>query len=228
MKVRALLAVSVVGLAVTAAGTAAGGATNECRGIPVCIHVPGPWVAVPARGEATYLLACPRRRGVVAGLDARASSNVVHVSFEGRVGSPVSPGVTTTRYAFFRALSSRGTGMFQPFLGCVPTSGGSPRSTTSARSTTPGAPVERYARNVRLLPGARVSARQVCGRNEQLVGGWDAVAFRTKAAPPAALARLVHATRRMRGGRIVVSVTTSDALPSGVHAEVQVGAVCAR
>lgn len=225
---RALLAVMVVGLAVSAAFPAAGGATNECKGIAVCISVPGPWVAVPLRGEATYLLDCPRRRGVVAGLDARASSRVVHVSFEGRVGSPVSPGVTTTRYAFFRALSSRSASTFQPLLGCVPAAGGSPRSTTSARATAPGVPVERYAKNVRLLPGGRLTAVQGCSRGERLVGGWDAVAFRTKAAPPAALARLVRVTHSVRGTRVVVHATAGDALPTGVRAEIQVGAVCAR
>lgn len=228
MTTRALLAALVASLAVTAAFPAAGGASNECKGLPVCISVPGPWVAVPARGEATYLLDCPRRRGVVAGLDAQASSRAVHVSFEGRLGSPVSPGTTTTRYAFFRALSSRGAGTFQPLLGCVPAAGGSPRSTTSARATAPGVPVERYAKNVRLLPGGRLTAVQGCSRGERLVGGWDAVAFRTKAAPPAALARLVHVTRSIRGTRVVVHATAGDALPTGLRAEVQVGAVCTR
>ena len=54
---------AVVG-AVLAVGSA-NAATGECAGIPTCIDVPGPWVAVPAQGEAKFLLDCPQRRGVV-------------------------------------------------------------------------------------------------------------------------------------------------------------------
>ena len=42
--------------------TNASAATVECAGIPTCIDVPGPWVAVPASGEAKFLLDCPQRR----------------------------------------------------------------------------------------------------------------------------------------------------------------------
>jgi hypothetical protein len=65
------LGIAVAAAALLASG--AGAATQECAGIPTCIDVPGPWVAVPAHGQASFLLDCPQRRGVVGGVDALAS-----------------------------------------------------------------------------------------------------------------------------------------------------------
>ena len=83
-------------------------AGNECNGVPECISVPGPWVVVPAHGEASFLLECPGRGGIVAGIDALVTSQDVRVTCDGQIASPVAPGRTTTRYAFFRAVSSSG------------------------------------------------------------------------------------------------------------------------
>jgi len=91
--VKPLAIAFVAALAVAAAQAPTGGATNECRGITACIRVPGPWVVVPPRGTAQYLLTCPQGRSVVAGLDAQATSRAVRVSFDGRLGAPVAPGV---------------------------------------------------------------------------------------------------------------------------------------
>ena len=49
-----------------------------------------------------YQLTCPRGH-VVGGLDARLSVRGIDVSFLGRLGSPVNPGITTTRSAVFAA-----------------------------------------------------------------------------------------------------------------------------
>src|ERR671938_748714 len=115
------LAALVVSLAVSAALAPAGGATNECHGIQACIRVVGPWVVVPPQGRTAYLLACPAGRGVVGGLDAQVTSRDVRVEFVARLGAPVQPGVTTTRYALFRAVSlSSKRQLFQPLLGCIP------------------------------------------------------------------------------------------------------------
>ena len=59
-------------LCAVAATAAPAGAADECRGLQVCISVPGPWVVVPEqsgfdRTPALYLLACPGGRGVVGG-----------------------------------------------------------------------------------------------------------------------------------------------------------------
>src|SRR4029079_12237388 len=45
---------------VCAVVTAPAGATNECRGLQVCVPVTGPWV-LAAPGEAQFELACPKR-----------------------------------------------------------------------------------------------------------------------------------------------------------------------
>ena len=141
-------------------------ATNECHGIPSCIRVPGPWVVVPAHGTATYLLTCPNGRSVVGGLDAQATSRDVRVSFDGRLGAPVQPGQTTTRYAFFRAVSVSGrTQAFQPLLGCIPTQGGGGRSTVSARVVPVGQPLEFRSRIVVVGPGDVKFARVACLRD---------------------------------------------------------------
>ena len=46
----ALLLFVLVGAALAAGASAA---TSECAGVPTCIDVPGPWVAVPAHGVAS-------------------------------------------------------------------------------------------------------------------------------------------------------------------------------
>jgi hypothetical protein len=218
----------VAALAVVAATAGAAGATNECRGIKQCIRVPGPWVVVPARSHAEYLLTCPKGQSVVGGLDAQATSRAVHVSFDGRLGAPVQPGQTTTRYAFFRAVStSRRTEAFQPLLGCIPTQGGGGRSTVSARVVPVGQPLEFRSRVVVVGPGDVKFARVGCRRTEKLVGAWHAVAFRTKEPPGLAHAGLVRAGHHVVGKRVVVTASSTDALSRDAHAIVQGGAECA-
>jgi hypothetical protein len=223
--------VVLVGVAAVAAAFASpGGAANECRGIPVCISVPGPWVVVPAKGEATYLLECPRRRGVVGGVDALATSRDVRVGFDARIGSPVSPGTTTGRDAFFRGVSARHRrGAFQPYLGCIPTGGGGGRSTTSARVavTPPGLPFERRATTVKLGGATVKTVVQGCAKGERLVGSWHALAFRTLTAPNLIWTDYVRIKRTVRAGRVVAQIVSSEGIPTVMRAEVQVGAVCA-
>lgn len=212
-------------LAVAAATAAGAGATNECHGIQRCIPVAGPWVVVQAHSTAEYLLTCPQ--GVVGGLDAQVTSRTVHVSFDGRLGAPVAPGTTTTRYAFFRAVSSSAaTQAFQPRLGCVPTQGGGGRSTVSARVSPPGPSLEYRARIVVIGPSQVKFARVGCEPNETLVGAWHAIAFRTKKPPSLQHVSLVQATHRISGKRVVATATSTDALSVDVHAIVQVGAEC--
>jgi hypothetical protein len=226
--VRAALLAVVASLAVAAAFAPVGSATNECHGIPSCIRVPGPWVIVPARGTAEYLLTCPAGRSVVGGLDAQATSRDVRVSFDGRLGAPVQPGQTTTRYAFFRAVSVSGKKQaFQPLLGCIPTQGGGGRSTVSARVVPVGRPLEYRSRIVVVGPGDVKFGRVACQKTETLVGAWHAVAFRTKQPPNLANVGLVRAHRAIVGKKVVVTASSTDALSPDAHAIVQVGAECA-
>jgi hypothetical protein len=225
---KAALLCVVVALATTAAFAPAAGATNECRGITACIRVPGPWVLVPAHGSAQYLLACPGGRSIVGGLDAQATSRAVRVGFEGRLGAPVQPGVTTTRYALFRAVSTSGRAQtFQPLLGCIPTQGGGGRSTVSARVTPVGPSLELRSRIVIIGPGQVRFAKVACKPDEKLVGSWHSLAFRVKTPPSIGSGTLVHVSRTVVGKQVVVTATATDGLSIDVHAVVQVGAECA-
>jgi hypothetical protein len=223
----ALVAV-VAALAAAAALAPAGGATNECHGIQTCIRVAGPWVVVPPGAKAQYLLSCPGGRSVVAGLDAQVTSRDVRVEFVARIGAPVQPGVTTTRYALFRAVSlSKRTQVFQPRLGCVPVAGGGGRSTVSAKVTPPGQSPEYRSRITVLSPGSAGFVSVSCQGRERLVDSWHALAFRTKLPPPLSNAARVEASAVVIGKKVVLSATASDGLSIDAHAIVQVGAECA-
>ena len=73
------------------AGAGEARATNECRGLMVCVPVAGPWVIVPATRHVQYQVACPRSY-IIGGLDAELSHRAIDVTFPGRLGSPVNPG----------------------------------------------------------------------------------------------------------------------------------------
>ncbi|HEX7626828.1 MAG TPA: hypothetical protein VF379_07200 [Gaiellaceae bacterium] len=225
---RAFLVCVVAALSAAAAFAPASGATNECHGIQSCIRVPGPWVVVPARGTAEYLLTCPGGRSVVGGLDAQVTSRDVRIDFVGRLGAPVQPGVTTTRYALFRAVStSKRAQLFQPLLGCVPLQGGGGRSTVSARVSPPGQSLELRSRIVVIGPGTVRFGHVACKSSEQLVGAWHAIAFRTQAPPAVTNAIFVKARHVIVGKKVVATASAADALSIDVHAVVQVGAECA-
>ncbi len=228
MRLTGLVAALVAAAAIAAVYAPAGGATGECRGITACIRVPGPWVVVPPRGHVDYLLTCPGGRSIVGGLDAQATSRSVRVSFDGRLGAPVRPGVTTTRYALFHALSTvRRTQAFQPLIGCIPTQGGGGRSTVSARVTPAGPALELRSRIVVIGPGEARFAKVECQAGETLVGSWHAIAFRTTQPPNLADAARVRASSVVVGKKVVVTAAASDGLSIDVHAIVQVGAECA-
>ncbi|HEY2218609.1 MAG TPA: hypothetical protein VGH35_04675 [Gaiellaceae bacterium] len=216
-----------LGLAVIAAALLASGAnaaTVECAGIPTCIDVPGPWVAVPAQGEAKFLLDCPQRRGVVGGVDALASSRDIHVTFEGLLGGPVAPGRTTTRYAFFRAVSGHHReGLFEPRIGCIPSSAGGPQ--TTAYTISPAGPAtDLAAATMRVAPGTVRHATIGCANSERLIESWDATAFADPVPP--VFADAVEVVRTVHKGQVAIRITASEALPR--TAFVQVGVRCAK
>ena len=104
---RLLLGAALLAATAAVADVAPAGATNECRGLQVCVRVAGPWVVVPAssaspRPRVDFQLSCPRGF-VIGGLDAELTDRAIDVEFGGRLGSPVNPGVTTSRSALFRA-----------------------------------------------------------------------------------------------------------------------------
>jgi hypothetical protein len=225
--------VLAVALAAVAACAAPAGATNECRGLQVCVKVRGPWVVVPpelgtTRAGAQFQLSCPR--GFIAGgLDAELSDRAIDLDFFGLLGSPVGPGTTTSRSILFRAVytgSSPRTPTFRPHLGCLPTGGGGtgPVPYRRLQAFPPGQPTIRRVRTVRLRAGS-VRATAACAAGERLISGWHAVGFYTAAAPSAELVRSVSAVRSTRGNRVEVRAHAGVGV-NGVRAIVQVGAVC--
>jgi hypothetical protein len=209
-------------------------ATNECRGLLVCVRVAGPWVVVSSgvatpRARVDFQLSCPRGFAV-GGLDAELSDRAIDVGFMGKLGSPVGPGVTTERSALFGATyagASARPPTFRPHLGCIPASGGGGGPVPYRRVTAvfpPGEAVVRRVRSVSLRPGT-VRAIAACGKGERLISGWHAVGFYTASPPNQALVGSVQASRTFRSGRVQVSVRSGSAV-AGVRAIVQVGAVC--
>ena len=200
----------------------------------MCITVNGPWVAVPARGEATFLLECPKRQGTVGGVDVLASSTDVRVTWD--AGVPSAPirggGNTTGPYLLFHAVSATGKpGLMQPWIGCLPNPPTNPRSTTSARVvaiTKPGKPVDLWQTSVPLHAGRQTASRACGGKGERLLSGWQATAFKVDSAPSTALAAHVHAAVVVGDVRVAASIATSAGIPAGDEPEVQVGAVCAK
>ncbi len=214
-------------------GVAPAGATNECRGLMVCVPVAGPWVVVPTGGgvprpRVEYQLSCPK--GFIAGgLDAELSDRAIDLGFLGAVGAPVNPGITTSRDVVFVASyvgAAARAPSFRPHLGCMPTSGGGGRIPTAAAVVAPGKPTIRRVRNVTLRSGGVQRVVQGCVAGERLVSAAHAVGFYTATPPGEALISNVSAVQSVRGGRVVVTVRSGTAL-LGVRAVVQAEAVCA-
>jgi len=234
--VRRLLVLLAAAVPALAAGVpSAGAATNECRGLQVCVPVAGPWVVVPAsralpRPTVRFQLSCPQGH-VVGGLDAELTDRAIDVGFAARLGSPVNPGISTERAALFSAsyVGSRAVvASFRPHVGCIPAAGGGGRIPTALAAVfPPGEPTVRRVVTVRVQAGEIRSVVRRCGRRERLVDGWHALAFRSGTPPTAAQVGALRATLSLRASRVVASARGGFAL-AAIRGVVQVGAVCAR
>jgi hypothetical protein len=203
-------------------------ATNECRGLQVCVPVAGPWVSVgPKAVPVQFQLSCPRNF-IVGGVDAELSVREIDIAFLGLNGSPVSPGTTTSKDAVFVGTYV-GVGdpapTFRPHIGCVPANGAGGAIPTAYHAFAPGKPTIRRVREVHLVSGAR-RLLLGCAPNERLVGGWHAVGYFTEAPPTASLVHSVEASRTVGSARVAVAVRAGTAV-SRARTIVQVGAVCA-
>jgi hypothetical protein len=234
------VAVVVAVVASFAVGATVARAGDECRGLDVCISVPGPWVIAPTAAGATYWeMRCPRRNYIVAGLDARVTERTLGIEFLGGLGSPVNPGITTTNTVVFVATPARRSGRmasFQPLIGCVPASGGGGAPTSFGdRSPTfhrgdavkPGKPVTRRVRTIRLRARTIGRYEHACRRGERLVGSSAAAAFARRAQPTAAMTTAVRLARRVVGRQVVVTARVGR-LPNGSRPILQIHALCAR
>ena len=225
---RIALAGLVASLAVIAVPGASVAATNanECNGVPRCVPVAGPWVAVPVQGEVLFSLSCPSG-GVVAGTDGLGSTLDVRGYFDGILGSPVAFGRTTHTQALFRAVSAHHhPGYFKPFIGCIP-SPSSVANTISTEVSPVGPPLDYVAKSVKVIPGFQRTITLSCPQGESLVDSWSSTAFDTPRPPPPGLSSAVAVKTRIVGGRAHLLVTASEALPPGLNALVQVGLRCA-
>jgi hypothetical protein len=220
----------IAGAAVCAALAAAApaGATNECRGLMVCVPVTGPWVLTPANEQVEFQLSCPKRF-IVGGLDAELTARSIDVAFIGGLGSPVNPGVTTTTDAVFigRFVGTRAAAAsFRPHIGCVPSNGSGQRVPTAYHAFPPGKPTIRIVKELSLAAGATRKITLGCAPRDRLTSATHAVAFYMPQPPTAELAQAIKVTRTVHSGRVQVTARATNNL-GGIRAVVQVDLVCA-
>lgn len=240
MRGRLILGLVAAAVVVAALLPGAARALDECRGLPSCVSVVGPWVAVAPRPDGglasvDWELRCPVAGYVVGGTDARVSTRAIRITVRGEKGSPVSPGVTTKRSIVFTAgLAARGGPVqaFVPAVGCLPSSGGGGRSQTSARRAggvfQPGAALVLRVAVGRVPPGATRTVTARCPRGSRVVDGSHAVGFRTKAPPPSAVLAGVGVSERRGPTSVSATATAGAVVPRSMPVVVQVHAVCAR
>jgi hypothetical protein len=238
MLVLAAAALAGNGLAKTASGPfyLVPSATNECHNVKNCIAVTGPWVRVPASGEATFLFGCKVRRGfVIGGTDARASSTNVRVWFDANLGAPIGipPGTKVGgAVILFHAVANNGKqGWFQPTLGCVSLTQKSKRSTVSAvPGTHPSAALDLRAEQVTVSLAEGLTRRATtlaCPKSEQVVGSWNALALSTLGPPAPSYANAVTVNTVVAGGKVHATFRLNRLF--GVlapRAFIQIGAMC--
>jgi hypothetical protein len=222
--VRRILVIAVaVGACATAAAPA--GATNECRGLQICVPVAGPWV-VASPGQVEFQLSCPRHY-VVAGLDAELTTRGIDIGFVGRLGSPVNPGITTSSDAVFLGRLVRGgdaASSFRPHIGCIPASGAGSRTPTAYHAFPPGKPTIRRVIQLHVKPGTTIR-RARCDRNERLVSASHAIGFLGDAPPTPRLVHSLQASHVIRAGAAVLTVRATGAV-SETPAVVQLDLLC--
>jgi len=197
-------------------------ATNECRGLMVCVPVAGPWVLTSSAEQVQYDLTCPKNY-IVAGLDAELSVRGIDIGFVGALGAPVNPGITTKRDAVFlgRLVRGRSGGAsFRPHIGCVPASGGGQRVPTAYRAFPPIEAVDRQVKEVAASRDRVVTAR--CPAGERLTSASHAIGFYGNAPPTAARAGGIRVTQRVRNGIVALVIR------SHVPAVVQVNLLCSK
>jgi hypothetical protein len=212
--------------------------TTECHNLAYCYGVHGPWVVVPARGEATFLFGCPERAAelgafLLGGTDALASSKHVHVWYDGLLGAPFGAQTqNSTAGLLFHAATDNGkSGSFQPVLGCIDLIQASKFSTVSAvRPAVPpagtrSAPSPSLKVTFALLePGWDRPISLSCPSHNTLVGSWGAATFGTQGPPVFPHPGPVTITSVDRGGAVHAQVRTASWVPYLIR--IQIGVMC--
>jgi hypothetical protein len=203
--VKRLALLALVGCALLA--PAAAHATNECRGLMVCVPVAGPWVVTTPGVQVQFDLSCPKRY-IVAGLDAELSARGVDVGFIGGMGAPVNPGITTQRDAVFLGRLVTGVAAtFRPHIGCVPAQGGGQRVPTSLHVFPPVKAIDRQVHQYPATPSRAVTAR--CPKGEHLTTATHAVGFYAATPPTGALLRAVHVVQLVHGDAVTLRIRST-------------------
>jgi hypothetical protein len=211
--------------------------TKVCGTLPFCFGITGPWIVVPARGEATFLLRCPVRSSerdafLIGGADALASSSRIRVWYDGNLTTPIGSQMSTSGGLLFHAVSRTGdAGTFQPIVGCINLRQVAKRSTVSARHATapPGTPhsapaARPRAKIVILAPGSGQSATVSCLPSESLAGSWKAYGFGTVGPPAVPAPGAVRIVTHEKRGRVVARIDTDASVPHLIF--IQIGAIC--
>jgi hypothetical protein len=244
---RLAFCIALAGAAVAAPLAAAAGGpfyfspphTRECTNVKNCEATLGPWVVVPARGEASFLVACPALRGyLIAGTDARASSSSVRVWFDGQLGAPggLPPSTAPGGAALLvHAVSMNGrAGSFQPIIGCVSLIDKTKTATYGMRlagavpGVAPAAAIDFHSRTIPI--GTQSLDRLVlrCPTNEKLIGSWSGFAFDTLGPPPRSYLDAGKVTTSIVGKSVVGRIFAQQSLfvPMAPLAKAQFGAMC--
>jgi hypothetical protein len=208
--------------------------TRQCAKLPYCYGITGPWIVVPAHGEATFLLGCPARakgRYLLAGTDSLASSKNVRVWWDGRLGAPIGQQRVGSELIFHATTNNGKPGSFQPVLGCINLVQAGKRSTVSARraAAPPGTPRSASAlqpRATRLIlePGWTRSASVSCLKNQTLVGSWSAVGFGTSGPPVLPKPGAVRVATREASNTVLAVIRTARSVRYLI--QIQIGAMC--
>ena len=204
--------------------------------------------SIPAHGEATFLLNCPKRHGSVGGSDSEATSKHVHVWFDGQISAPINQGTTHGAVPpLSRADRQRQAGRIRAAArlhrAAVPEQHPLDRFGARRRMRCPGTsygvPLQPRRERSSLIAGAKQRTTMSRCPGEKLIGQLERACIRHVGAE---LDRGV-CSRLHRASRTSVTVTTKTALAghkvsgddqdgtsrcrSDPLAEVQIGAVCA-
>jgi hypothetical protein len=230
--VRRVLLLTALAGSIAAATASPAGATDECNGLMTCVPLQGPWVAVPVgrsvpRPHVEYLLSCPKGF-IVGGTDAELSRPGIDLSFQGKLGAPVNPGVTTARGVVFVATWVGRPGgappSFRPHVGCMPSSGGG-RVLTSLRAVPPGKPATRRVFALQLHPGTQTVSKR-CNTGEELIAATHATGYFEIDPPGRQLVASVRVGQRVRAGRVTIRVRAGREILAS-RTIVQYSLVCA-
>ena len=159
------------------------------------------------RPRVEYQLTCPKGY-VVGGLDAELTDRAIDVTFQGLIGAPVNPGITTSRTALFVAH----VGADARARRHVPAAHRL-HAERGRRLEDPDRPPRRPARATPTRAASRPCAScrdrrrctKACAAGETLVSATHAIGFFTAEPPTTGLVASVRSSQTIRGSRVFVS-----------------------